>query len=300
MNSLAIVLVIISAVFHAGWNILGKSHSGSGPTFTMVASLAASLLLTPYLIWYLSQVGWSALPATFWWLLIISGISQMIYLVGLIIAYKHADVGVVYPIARSLPVMMVGGVSLVLGYELTAQQWFGFMLITLGCMLVPLTHFNQMRPASYLNVGVAWALVAALGTAGYSVIDKEALALVTQTAHSVLADQYSAIFYLGIQFWAMGLPMLLWCLKFSKRTEFDYAWNIRLSASLAGVMMASTYGLVLFAMTMTDNVSLVVALRQVSIVFGLLMGIQFLGEKWYLTRGIGVASIVAGLVLTLI
>ncbi len=50
--------------------------------------------------------------------------------------------------------MMVGGVSLVLGYELTAQQWFGFMLITLGCMLVPLTHFNQMRPASYLNVGL--------------------------------------------------------------------------------------------------------------------------------------------------
>ncbi len=81
--------------------------------------------------------------------------------------------------------------------------------------------------------------------------------------------------------------------------RFEYAWNIRLSASLAGVMMASTYGLVLFAMTMTDNVSLVVALRQVSIVFGLLMGIQFLGEKWYLTRGVGVASIVAGLVLTL-
>lgn len=65
-------------------------------------------------------------------------------------------------------------------------------------------------------------------------------------------------------------------------------------------MMASTYGLVLFAMTMTDNVSLVVALRQISIVFGLFMGgIWFLSEKWYLTRGLGVTSIVAGIILAL-
>ena len=44
-------------------------------------------------------------------------------------------------------------------------------------------------------------------------------------------------------------------------------------------MMAATYGLVLFAMTMTENVSLVVALRQVSIIFGVVMGIYFLKEK---------------------
>ncbi|MDE5177013.1 EamA family transporter [Vibrio fluvialis] len=299
MDVLAIGLVVFSAVLHAGWNILGKSHAGSGVAFTMAASLSACLLLTPYLIWYLVTVGWATLPMAFWGLLIISGLAQMVYLVGLIVAYKHADVGVIYPIARALPVMMVGALSMLLGHTLTQFQWLGFVLITLGCMLVPLTGFRQFTTRSYLNVGVLWALVAALGTTGYSVIDKEALLLLTQAAGEALGNSYSAIFYLGVQFWAMVLPVILWCLVTGNRKELQRAWQIRKSASMAGVMMASTYGLVLFAMTMTDNVSLVVALRQISIVMGLLMGVWFLAEKWHYTRGAGVVLILSGIVLTL-
>ncbi|EKO3956905.1 EamA family transporter [Vibrio fluvialis] len=299
MDVLAIGLVVFSAVLHAGWNILGKSHAGSGVAFTMAASLSACLLLTPYLIWYLVTVGWATLPMAFWGLLLISGLAQMVYLVGLIVAYKHADVGVIYPIARALPVMMVGALSMLLGHTLTQFQWLGFVLITLGCMLVPLTGFRQFTTRSYLNVGVLWALVAALGTTGYSVIDKEALLLLTQAAGDVLGNSYSAIFYLGVQFWAMVLPMILWCVVTGNRQELQRAWKIRKAASMAGVMMASTYGLVLFAMTMTDNVSLVVALRQISIVMGLLMGVWFLAEKWHYTRGAGVVLILSGIVLTL-
>ncbi|MFQ0976446.1 EamA family transporter [Vibrio campbellii] len=298
MDLLAIGLVVFSAVLHAGWNILGKSNSGSGLAFTMAASFSACAILTPYLIWYLATIGWTSLPSEFWGLLFISGILQMVYLVGLIVAYKHADVGVVYPIARALPVMMVGAISVALGHELSSQQWLGFLLITLGCMLVPLTNFRQMT-LGYLNVGVFWALIAAIGTTGYSVVDKEALSLLTGQASEILNDQYSAIFYLGVQFWAIGIPALVWCLVTGKPDEIQTAWQIRKTASMAGVMMASTYGLVLFAMTMTDNVSLVVALRQISIVFGLFMGIWFLSEKWYLTRGLGVTSIVAGIILAL-
>ncbi|HDM8048379.1 TPA: EamA family transporter [Vibrio fluvialis] len=299
MDVLAIGLVVFSAVLHAGWNILGKSHAGSGVAFTMAASLSACLLLTPYLIWYLVTVGWATLPMAFWGLLLISGLAQMVYLVGLIVAYKHADVGVIYPIARALPVMMVGALSMLLGHTLTQFQWLGFVLITLGCMLVPLAGFRQFTPRSYLNVGVLWALVAALGTTGYSVIDKEALLLLTQAAGDVLGNSYSAIFYLGVQFWAMVLPVILWCLVTGNRKELQRAWQIRKAASMAGVMMASTYGLVLFAMTMTDNVSLVVALRQISIVMGLLMGVWFLAEKWHYTRVAGVVLILSGIVLTL-
>ena len=63
--------------------------------------------------------------------------------------------------------------------------------------------------------------------------------------------------------------------------------------------MATTYGLVLSAMTMTDNVSLVVALRQISIVFGLLMGVWFLKERWFATRLLSVITILLGLFLSL-
>lgn len=300
MDLVAIVLVVISAVLHAGWNILGKSNSGSGLAFTMAASFAACILLTPYLVWYLSSMGWGALPSEFWVLVFISGIAQIVYLAGLIVAYKHADVGVIYPIARALPVMLVGGVGVVLGQELTTQQWLGFVAITFGCVLVPVQGFRQISIKAYLNIGVFWALIAAIGTTGYSVIDKEALTLLTSQAGHILSDQYSAIFYLGVQFWAIALPTLIWCLASGRRQELATAWAIRKSASLAGIMMAVTYGLVLFAMTMTDNVSLVVALRQISIIFGLLMGIYFLAEKWYATRASGVVLIIFGLINALI
>ncbi len=36
MDLLAIGLVVFSAVLHAGWNILGKSNSGSGLAFTIL------------------------------------------------------------------------------------------------------------------------------------------------------------------------------------------------------------------------------------------------------------------------
>ncbi|MEF1256596.1 EamA family transporter [Vibrio sp. M260112] len=221
MDLLAIGLVVFSAVLHAGWNILGKSNSGSGLAFTMAASFSACAILTPYLIWYLATIGWTSLPSEFWGLLFISGISQMVYLVG---------------------------------------------------------------------------LIAAIGTTGYSVVDKEALSLLTEQASEILSDHYSAIFYLGVQFWAIGIPALVWCLVTGKSGEIKTAWQIRKTASMAGVMMASTYGLVLFAMTMTDNVSLVVALRQISIVFGLFMGIYFLGEKWCLTRSVGITLMITGLI----
>ncbi|MGR5266722.1 EamA family transporter [Vibrio astriarenae] len=299
MSILAILLVVVSAFLHAGWNILGKSNQSSGPAFFLASSGAAATILTPYLIWFLLTIGFDALPTAFWQLLFFSGICQMVYLIGLAYAYKQADIGVIYPMARALPVLMVGYGTFLLGYELSTQQWVGFLIITLGCLFVPLTRFSELRVGAYMNLGVLWAVVAAIGTTGYSIIDKEALLHLNQTASHLLADQYSSVFYLGMQFWAMFFPMIVWVVVSGNRQELSNALTIIKPSAVAGVMMATTYGLVLFAMTMTENVSLVVALRQISIVFGLLMGIYILKEQWYKTRALGVGLISIGLVLSL-
>jgi uncharacterized membrane protein len=62
-------------------------------------------------------------------------------------------------------------------------------------------------------------------------------------------------------------------------------------------MMSTTYGLVLLAMTMTENVSYIVALRQLSIVIGMVLGVVFLFERLLLTRVVGSVMILLGLVL---
>ncbi|WP_052880024.1 multidrug transporter [Vibrio coralliirubri] len=299
MEFSAIVIVIISALLHAGWNVLGKSNQGSGSSFFLASGFAAAAILTPYLIWYVYSVGFANITLLFWQLLLLSGTCQIIYLIGLGIAYKQADIGVIYPMARALPVLMVGLGTVLIGYELSINQWLGFALITLGCLFVPLKQFSELRLKAYLNLGVLWALIAAIGTTGYSIIDKEALLLLEPLSTPSITNKHTAIFYLGIQFWAIVLPLSLWLLVSNQRIEFHNAWLLRKRATLAGIMMASTYGLVLFAMTMTENVSLVVALRQVSIIFGVVMGIYFLKEKWHATRGLGVTLIIAGLVISL-
>lgn len=299
MELSAIVIVIISALLHAGWNVLGKSNQSSGSSFFLASSFAAATLLTPYLIWYINTVGFSNISLPFWQLLLLSGICQVIYLVGLGAAYKQADIGVIYPMARALPVLMVGFGTLLLGYSLTYNQWLGFALITLGCLVVPLKSFKDLKLRAYLNLGVLWALIAAIGTTGYSIIDKEALLLLGNVESNKVTNRDASIFYLGMQFWAIALPLSTWLLLSKQRAEFANAWRIRKKAATAGVMMAATYGLVLFAMTMTENVSLVVALRQVSIIFGVVMGIYFLKEKWHITRGVGVLFILSGLVISL-
>ncbi|WP_333703881.1 multidrug transporter [Vibrio hepatarius] len=297
MSLLAIILVVVSAFLHAGWNLLSKSNTASGPAFFLLSATAAALLLSPFLVWYCNTVGLAVMPTKFWYLLVISGIAQMIYLLGLGFAYKQADIGVVYPIARALPVLMVGVVTVLLGYSLTAYAWFGFLLITIGCLFVPLESFSQLNVRNYAHLGVVWAVIAAIGTAGYSVVDKEALLILDQTFHSQVSDVSSAIFYLGLQFWSISLCFVIYLTLSKSWVDIVEAWQIRRSTTIAGIMMSTTYGLVLLAMTMTENVSYVVALRQLSIVIGMVLGVVFLFERLLLTRVVGSVMILLGLVL---
>lgn len=299
MTLFAFLLVLFSAFMHAGWNLIGKSNQSSGNAFFLASSFAPAFFLTPFIAWYFISADSLSLPLQFWMLVAFSGVCQAVYVLGLANAYKQADIGVIYPIARAIPVLMVGLGTWLLGEALLPHQWTGFGLLTLGCLLVPLTHFNQLKWASYKTLGVLWAVVAAVGTTGYSLIDKQAIDILNITAAEHHNAAISAVFYLAIQFWSMVLSLSLWTLLSRNYGAFHTAWQLKKQASVAGMMMGGTYALVLYAMSMTDNVSLVVALRQVSIVFGLVLGVIVLGEKWYVTRGVGVGLIVLGLITAL-
>ena len=64
-----------------------------------------------------------------------------------------------------------------------------------------------------------------------------------------------------------------------------------------GLMMTCTYGLVLIAMALTEEVSYVVALRQLSIPVGVLMGILWLKEPASRAKAIGTLVMLAGLMM---
>lgn len=299
MSFFAAALVVFSALLHAGWNLLGKSNQGGVIAYALLASLAGFGLLTPFIAWYCWVLELAIVPTAFWVLLGCSGLFQALYIAGLGMAYKQADIGVVYPVARAMPVLLVGLVTALMGDYLSVTAWLGFGLITAGCILVPLQRFSQMKLSAYLNSGMLWALIAALGTVGYSVVDKQAMDLLASLPASSMAAWQHALFYVGVQFGAMALPLVVLLLAIPGDKGFAIAWRSRRMAALTGTMMAATYGIVLYAMTMVENVSYVVALRQISIVFGLVLGVWILNERWYHTRGVGVLMIIGGLVLAL-
>ena len=299
MTLLTFFLVFLSCILHAGWNILGKASKGSSLSFSFAMSFFVSLLLTPYLVWYLNTVEFNTLPIQFWLLIVLSGISQAIYLIGLIEAYKHSDVSIAYPVVRSLPVLMVAVLCSLSGLLLSGWQWLGLSLIPIGCLLIPLTTLSDIKFSHYLNRGLLWVVISASGTAAYTIIDKIGLDIASDAVGFVIENQYTSIFYLGCQVCSTAVTIWLLAAFRGRPIQLSEVWDIKYKAGLTGLMMAVTYGLVLFAMTTIDNVSLLVALRQLSIVFGVLMGVWFLKEQWYLIRGIGVSTILLGLFMAL-
>ena len=299
MSVWAVILVIISAFLHASWNILGKSNKASVQSFFFMTAFCMALLLAPFLVWFYATAGSQYFTAKFWGLLALSGLLQIIYLLGLGFAYKKADIGLVYPMERALPVLMVGFLTLSLGQSISSLQWFGFTLITAGCLFAPLTRLRALSLSSYYNIGIVWAIVAAVSTAGYSIIDNLALSELFSYLQFVHTQPLIVIFYLGMQSWAIALPLALSFLLTGQSQHFKQAWQIKRPAFFVGSIMAVTHGLVLYAMLLTDNVSLVVALRQVSIVFGLLLAVLLLKEKVYFTRIAGCGLILSGLLIAL-
>ncbi|WP_444883784.1 EamA family transporter [Microbulbifer sp. PSTR4-B] len=286
-------LVLISAFLHAGWNLLGKSRTPS-PAFFCIATLSVGLLLLPLGLWVLSQA--HSLPRAFWLLLLASGFFQMIYMGGLALAYQRADISLVYPIARALPVLLVALATVLLGQILPWQAWLGMLLVTIGCLLVPLVYFRQWHWSVYWRADCAWALVAALGTVGYSLADKGALLYLEEALGDAVTPAVVAYSYLGLQFFVSGVWLLCGCMSRVGRGQLLENLRDLKVGILTGLMMGATYGLVLLAMTMTENVSYVVALRQLSIPLGVGFAIWLLGEPAHRPQLLGVGLVCAGLI----
>lgn len=297
MSIFAIILVLISAIVHASWNLLGKANN-STPAFFYLANAMGALLLLPLVFWVQLQTPTIQLSNTFWLLLLASGLCQMIYMVGLANAYKHADVAIVYPIARALPVLTVAVGATWLGLTLAPLTWLAMLCITLGCLFVPLDSLRGWHWRNYLTQGCYWAVFAAAGTAGYSIIDKQALVLLSSQFKVTIPASITALYYLGLQFFSTTLVFSLAFILPIQRQQLRQAWQYKFQAITAGSMIALTYGLVLWAMTMTENVSYIVALRQTSIPVGVLLAIIILKEKTYTVRLFGTLLIFIGLLGT--
>jgi uncharacterized membrane protein len=151
---------------HALWNSIGK-HSATSAGFYVWANVAGIILYSPLVIPQWQEI--IQLSSNFWLLLLISGGFQTVYLMGLSKAYKSADLTLVYPLARALPVLIVPIIVLVVNGQslLSVVDMLALGMITIGAVVMPITRWRTWHMDMYLNAGVGWVFLAAIGTAGY-------------------------------------------------------------------------------------------------------------------------------------
>ena len=300
MTWTAVGLIALSAVLHAGWNYVSKRRS---PTmgFFSVAAVTAALLMIPVFAVNLDLVG--GVPSAVWLLLVLTGMAQAVYVHGLAGAYAGGDISLAYPLARALPVLAVAGIGFLLGRgdRISTLSIVGMILIMAGCVVLPLPHFRRLVWGDYRGVVYVMAVIAAIGTTGYTLIDDGALTRLELLIDSATSQTRVTLFYVSLQAAATALGIVgLTVARSATRRQFQAVLrdrSLRRTGMLTGLVITATYGLALAAMAYVSDVSYVAAFRQLSIPIGAALGIVVAGEPRHRPKLIGVAVITFGLVL---
>jgi drug/metabolite transporter (DMT)-like permease len=296
MTLTAVFLLIVSAIIHAAWNLLGK-RANPTTAFFLVANTVGVLCLLPVL--FIRRETVALFPARLWLFLALSGLCQAVYYAALAGAYRAGDMSVAYPLARSVPVIIVMFVTLILGRggQIGPRCLLGIPLVVGGAFLLPMRNFRDFRPGIYLQAACLLALCAACGTAGYSMIDDAALRLLRGTvgghppARILDTLLYGFFEALAATAW---LAVFVACKKDKQKSNQLPSFG---QASLAGVGVYLAYSLVLVAMSHVTNITYIVAFRQLSIPIGAAAAVLLLGEKPYAARIAGVGVMFVGLAL---
>jgi drug/metabolite transporter (DMT)-like permease len=241
------------------------------------------------------------IPLSVWGLLILTGLCQTLYFMGLGGAYRNGDLSIVYPLARALPALLVAGVSISLGHkdQISIQCLLGATCVVAGCFVLPMQQFRDFRIDNYFNLSSLFALMAAVGTTGYSLCDDAALRQLRNLPQQDLTVwQITGVyaFFEGISttFWMAFVTLPHRVVRKDVQSLLIGAWP---HALLTGAIIIFTYALVLVSMAFVENVSYVVGFRQLSIPIGAVLGIVWLKEPAHSPKFLGLAILVTGLVL---
>ena len=263
MSALVYFAVLIAALLHASWNALVKR--GSDKQLNMTAVVLGHVPLAVLALLFVPM------PARESWPYILSGIAlHSFYQLFLMRAYRIGDLTQVYPIARGSAPLLVAAVS-VLFLGVTLQGVEMFAILTIGAGILSMSLVRQADGQRNMK-----AARLALGTgcfiAAYSIVDGLGARLAGSPLgfFGWLAIGNAAVFALVT---ALRSPQVLPRLaRRGKRTFF-----------IGGSASFVAFSIVIWAFTQAP-IALVTALREISIVFALLIGVFFLKERMDLAK----------------
>lgn len=270
MTTLAMVLVILSAAMHAGRNYLTKKAADK-QAFVWWYEVVGLLLFTPLFAVYFPTT--SLAEMDIWVFIAISGLLHFVYWVFLTKALESGDLSLVYPIMRSSPALVLLISIVILNEEVSLQGAAGILVVVLGSYCINLRQLSVaslVRPVLSLSTdrGIRFALLTLMSVTAYSIVDKVAVGSIHPVVFAYLYPWLSMLMFSGY----IGV-----CKNWSQ-IKNEWLTN-RMAILVCGVLSIFGYFLILVAFTI-DRVSYIVGLRQLSIVFAVLLGGYALKEKY--------------------
>ncbi len=299
MTYIAAALIITSACLHALWNFVSKRQQPS-LAFFLVTSLSGALLISPVLVVYRDLL--PLIPVSVWAFVAATGIAQTVYYAGLAGAYRRGDISLAYPLVRALPVLFVAAIRLGVGRgeAIGVLGLGGMAFIAVGCVLLPMRRFREFRWRAYLDGVYLMALMAAIGTTGYTLIDDLSLAQLRLVLNAQFSVGQITLLYVAMQISSTALMLGVSTLLIpAERRQLGEMLRHRsqvLVSALTGLVIMVTYGLVLAAMAYVRDVSYVAAFRQLSIPLGAVLGMTVGGEPRYAPKLTGIGVVLLGLI----
>lgn len=267
-----LLIVLLGALLHASWNLLVKlgrnAHVAAANVFIGSGALAAVAL--PFL----------PVPAAASWpYLGVSVTAELIYGVLLATAYRAGDLSHTYPLMRgTAPLLVAVGSFALVGERLSALGWTGVSLISGGILVLIFdAHFRGLSAAA-----TRLALLTAGVIATYTTVDG---AGVRVSGHAVA--------YAFWNFFLTGVPWLIWSVargRVYRRAQLRDQWP---GGILGGACSLGSYAIALWAMTRAP-VAAVAAVRETSIVFGMILGALVLREQVTWIRALAALAVTLG------
>ena len=271
---------------HASWNLLARYYRSERIFYYQMLIV---IILVGFIPATVSEIITRSLTPKAWACVLGSGFCAGLYLYFLARAFENSDFTIVYPVARSLPVIFVAFGDLLRGRYLTELGWLGLILVAGGNLLVPLRTFKEIRLKNYFNIASLWMLLAAFGTVGYTLLDKIAAEVVQQGPAT--AARYG-LAYFSISF--LPYSTLMKFSKTGKQTANSTSWRLVIPAA---ALSFGAYWLILWAYQLNPYASYIVAFRQFSIVIGAVLAFLIYKERGVVVRLLGATLITSGLVL---
>ena len=273
---LVVVLVLAAAVLHAAWNAIAHTAADRLVGFALIST--ATFVIGGVVV--LTQ---PLLDAHDFALVASSAAIHVVYFVLLVASYQQADLSRAYPLSRGTGVALTAVASIFLPRAPLGPG----VVVGVGLVVVGLVGITLAGPPLSVRdrAGIATALGTGVAIAGYTVVDGYAVS----GGAPVLA--YAGWLFL-LQSWVV--PMVAVARR--GRRLPGLARKQALAGLGGGAVSMAAYGLVLLAQT-SGALAAVAALRELSIAFGVLLGVFVLHEQAARQRLLPALVLTAGAVV---